>query len=833
MKDFIYWLEEMQKENVQLVGTKAANLAELAREVRVPAGFCLSSLAYSRNLAYYGIDKQIEEILKRIEQQSNGILKKASEEITKLIISMPLLPEVEEEINKAYLKLIDNKETMKVAVRSSATAEDLADASFAGLQETFLNIDNIENLFSSVKKCWASLWTERAIDYRNKKGFNHFQVQMAIIIQEMIPSEVSGVMFTANPVNNHRNEMRIEAVRGLGEKLVSGETAGDVYILKKSDTNVEIASITVSDNEKGPMLSDYTIRELAHYGLKIELYYENFQDIEWAFYRGNIYFLQTRPITTLAEEELENIDLAEYSVVQRELVDWVAERYPEPIFPIEGVIVKIMFTAQFEAMREFGYKIGEVDWSLVEKGIFPEFFKPPVITKGLKRLLVYARLNSILKTNPVTEWSAEQIYLLDMLDKLKSRDISKLPLEIISEYLTEALNHFHYFMVIRYRYFAQNRIAASYLKMLLGMAFVSDFSRVYEDLFAGSDNISIEINRNLEKLSEEAKAIPEVKKLISQESLDKVYQKLDQVEGGSLYKDHFDQFLVKYGDRETKFGLGGIASPTWREEPEVVFGIIKSMFEIDPDFKAQSMRTGRAKIVEEIALNCFSKGLYAVFNLKSLLRKLIDYGRNFNTFRENSHLDVTKGLQVFRILYIELGKRFVRRGILEKETDIFYFTYYEIKEMINVIYDAVNELNPKSVKLKIIKRMEERERRLKRWRLRHKETEQKKEYSGVPVSLGVATGPARLIRDVHDFNKVTKGDIIIAPFTTPSWTPLFAIAAGLVAETGGAASHVAIIAREYGIPAVMGISGVTETIHDGEIITVDGYTGNIFKERAL
>jgi len=196
-----------------------------------------------------------------------------------------------------------------VAVRSSATAEDLIDASFAGQQETFLNIEGIGNVLGAVKKCWASLWTARAIHYRTVKGFGHEQVKMAVIIQEMIPAAIAGVMFTANPVNDSREEIRIEAVRGLGEQLVSGDVAGDVYVVRKNDTNVDIVEKKLSDPAKGQILNDYELRELAHTGLKIEIFYETFQDIEWAYSQGKFYFLQARPITTLGDEALPEIDI--------------------------------------------------------------------------------------------------------------------------------------------------------------------------------------------------------------------------------------------------------------------------------------------------------------------------------------------------------------------------------------------------------------------------------------------------------------------------------------------------------------------------------------------
>ncbi len=421
----VYWLTEIYQDDIDKVGGKAANLGDLARNLPCPDGFCLVSEAYYRNLRHFGIDQKIREKLTGVDTMDVKALEAVSREIGEMISKMPLLPEYAEAVTAALNRLAEGKDRLQVAVRSSATAEDLVGASFAGQQETFLEVEGTDNVLNAIKKCWASLWTPRAIHYRERNGFEHHLVKMAVIVQEMIPAQVAGVMFTANPVTNSREEIRIEAVRGLGEQLVSGLTAGDVYVLKKSgEANIELVSRDIADPEKGQMLTDYDIRELAHTGLKIEIYYGDYQDVEWAYYRGKMYFLQTRPITTLRDEDLPDIDRSAMNKARQEVMAWVAERFPDPIMPIDGVVVKVLFMAQFEAMQDFGYKIGEPDWSRVDKGIFPEFFVPPQIRSGFKRLWQYLRLGQTLKSDPAVEWAAEQVYLLDMLDRLKNRDIS-------------------------------------------------------------------------------------------------------------------------------------------------------------------------------------------------------------------------------------------------------------------------------------------------------------------------------------------------------------------------------------------------------------------------
>ncbi len=826
----IYRLEEIHQADRPVVGGKAANLGDLARGLRVPAGFCLSSNAYYRNLENHGINEKIREKLAGLDIQDMEAVNRLSADISDLILNTPMLPEIESAVITAFDELAEGKSALKVAVRSSATAEDLPDASFAGLQETFLNIEGIENVLSAVKKCWASLWTAKAIHYRTKKGFDHDKVSMAVIIQEMVPAAVSGVMFTANPVNNSRQEIRIEAVRGLGEQLVSGQAAGDVYIFKKNDVNVELVSKAVSDPEKGQMLNDYDMKELAHTGLKIEFFYENHQDIEWAYYNGKFYFLQTRPVTGLADEELPDISLNKMSSLQKEVMDWVAERFPDPIFPIDGVVVKVLFLALFESMASYGYKIDEMDWRRVEKGIFPEFFTPPAIRPGLKRIWPYLRLGRILRSDPAGEWAAEQVYLLDMLRKLKERDAG-LPLEIIIDYITEALHHFHYFIVMRYHYFAQNRISSQILMKFLRLAFKEEASQIYQDLLAGSDNITLEINTALHNLAVHARNNPEVRRVFADSSPETIPVKLEEVRGGPDFLDKFNHFISLYGERETTMGLGGIASPTWRDAPEVVMGILKGMLNEEPGtFEArEEARKERARQAEECLTAYVSRGIFSIIPIKAFLFRIVKHARSFAAFRENSHYDVTRGLNVFRILFTELGERLTRKGILRASGDIFYLTYYEIKDIIETIYLGVEELNVKQLASKIQARKEEQDRRMARWAARGVEFDESRAYRGIPVSQGIATGTARIIRGPRDFHLLRKGDILVAPYTNPAWTPLFTVVSGLVVETGGAASHASIIAREYGIPAVMGVVKATELLKNDEIITVHGTTGAVYR----
>ncbi len=829
----ILWLEDIQREERPQVGGKAANLGDMARGLTVPPGFCLTSMAYRQHTGDEHTRKQINEALTNLDTDNMEAVNNASSSIAGIITALPMPEEVVQAVTTAYNKLVDGRNGVKVAVRSSATAEDLAEASFAGQQETYLNIAGLQATLAAVKKCWASLWTPRAIHYRAQKNFSHDSVWMAVIVQEMIPAEISGVMFTANPTNNNRREVLIEAVPGLGEALVSGEVRGDIYVLRKEgETHIEVLQKDIVDPARGQLLNDFDIRKLAHAGIKIELFYEDFQDVEWAYYKGIFYFLQTRPITTLADEEPPEIPWDSFNKVQKAVMNWVAERFPDPIYPIDGIVVKVLFMAQLEAMRGFGFRIPEVDYKMVEKGIFPEFFTPPKIKKALWHNLLYLNLSKILKSDPAAEWKSEQAYLHETVNKLKSRDMVKLPIELVTDYLTEALHHFHYFTVMRYKYFTINRIPSDILKYLLKKLFGETSLQVYENILAGEHNTTLEINDKLRELTLSSRRWPEVMQIIINGELKDMRAQVAKAAGGIDFLQDFDHFLDLYGERETSMGLGGIACETWQDVPDVVFGIMRAILTEDEGARAakESAMAARRQDAEEKLARALHRGIWKTLGIGRWAAKLVAHGRSFTVFRENSHYDVTRWMHVLRLLYLELGSRFARDGVLRDQRDIFYLTYFEIKEIIFTIFHGIEEVNKREIHERVKKRELEHGRRLARWRMRDIIMDTAGALKGVAASSGVISGTARIIREARDFHRLKKGDILVAQYTNPAWTPLFTTAAGLVADTGGVASHAAIIAREYGLPAVMGVGNATKLLQDGEKITVDGYKGLVFRD---
>lgn len=330
--NYIKWFDEIGKEDVGIVGGKGANLGELTSfGLPVPPGFCVTASGYTKFIKYAELDEVVKLLMEAVDVEDVDELTNASKEIQKKIKEKEFDPELKEEILSAYREFSENigVKDPEVAVRSSATAEDLPDASFAGQQDTYLHISGEEELLNHIRDCFASLWTSRAIYYREKQNYDHFDVALSVVIQKMVNSEKSGVMFTANPINNSKDEMMINASYGLGEAVVSGIVTPDEYIIDKKtkkviEKNIAEKEYMVIKNEDGvgtrvvnvkdilgadavnaEALSPKELDTLVERGLKVEKLYGSVQDTEWGFDRDTkeFYFLQSRPITTLGDKE--------------------------------------------------------------------------------------------------------------------------------------------------------------------------------------------------------------------------------------------------------------------------------------------------------------------------------------------------------------------------------------------------------------------------------------------------------------------------------------------------------------------------------------------------
>lgn len=343
----ISWLSETTRQDVNVAGGKGANLGEMTQlGLPVPDGFCLTADTYQHHMQAWGLGEILADALRAQDwKRAAGLAEEAC-------TTLPLEEGTIRETLDAYRRLGGPT----VAVRSSATAEDLAEASFAGQQETFLNVVGEAALLDAVRRCWASLWSPRALHYRHERGIDHLSVAMAVVIQVMVPAEAAGVLFTVDPVAQRADRLLIQAARGLGEAVVSGSVTGDSYAVDRTAEPV-VVQRDVQDPQQ-PVLTESQVLELSRIGLALESHFGAPQDLEFALAAGRMYLLQSRPITTLTGTDLEDIPpLGTLTPFQRSLSEFADERYPVAPKPLDNYVVFALMGAPVNAFRRIGLTI--------------------------------------------------------------------------------------------------------------------------------------------------------------------------------------------------------------------------------------------------------------------------------------------------------------------------------------------------------------------------------------------------------------------------------------------------------------------------------------------
>ncbi len=821
-------LEEIKPRHVGICGAKATNLGAIARRSQTSPGFCLTTAAYFQSLRDSGIQAEINKLLDTVANEDLKELEQMSSQIQALINKIQLPQAIEEALHLAYQQLSDNGKNIKVAVRSSATAEDLPTASFAGQLESYLNVGNWEEVKQAVIACWASLWTPRGIHYRNQKGLDQKRVGMAVIVQEMVPAQVSGVMFTANPITNSRKEIYIEAVQGLGDKLVQGEVTGESYLINKE--NLGILSRTTLGSY--PLLTDFSLRQLAHEGRKLEALFADYQDVEWAFLNEELYVLQSRSITTLAEEELKTPSYQTMTPIQKEIFINIQERFPEPMLPLDTVIAKIYYLSLFAAYRDLGFAVPLTDWGKVEQGFFPDYFLPPKIKISWRRIF---HLGKMLAGDLIREWKDNETAFNRYVDLMKQDILKTFPMEIILEYLEDGLKDFQRANTFRYLLYIQYGTVYKLLKKLLKLFYGEEGLSIFEDIVIGQPQATIKMNRDLEQIVHLIREQEDVCKAIeaceNQRDLPGLIANLPQADS---IKHAFDAFILEHGHREVSQGLSGIGAATWQDQPEVPWGMIKALLATDTPLENTTILTNkRRQEAEEKLAKLTAKGWGRLLPLHKAFTFLVDYSRRYTAFREDSHYYLTQVMFVFRTLFLAIGQQLVKRKYLQDKEDIMYLTYWEVQTLVEDIY-SLKQISQKQIVVKIENRIQQFAERTSKWKEREGEVKhdlnREKVLKGVGASRGVRKGICRLITTPGELHRLRPGDVLVAQATNPAWTPVFSSINALIVEYGGALSHSAIIAREYGIPAVMGVPGVTRLLKDGDSVTVDGTKGLVYLE---
>ncbi len=848
-----------------LVGGKAANLGELMRAgFSVPAGFCVTTAAYACIATRAGLDTYLSGLETTSRAESTRQIELATA-IRTALCETPLPTEVIEAVTSAY-QALGQREPVPVAVRSSATAEDLPEASFAGQQDTYLNMIGIEAVLTAVQRCFASLWTDRATQYRASLGIAPQSVRLAVVIQRMVDALTAGVLFTANPLTGKRRQAVIEANPGLGEAVVSGMTNPDHFV-------VDTETFEIIERRLGD-LSEAQVRTLSALGAEVEAHFGLPQDIEWAIdTSGQTWLLQARPITTLfplpseasSPDEHLRVYLAfgvqqgtyrPFTPMGRSALGLIASGFLvliglPPRDPLAGprFIVEAASRPFFDVTRALRSSFGrrflmeameeaETHAAIIFQQLVTDprlsLLKTPrrAFVRALMLLLVRTRLPWYLLQALVSPRAARG-RVQRFVERLRNPPQREKPADA-EAHLAEASRLLLACLHLAFRVspvMLAGMQTFALAKRLLGDQATEGECQIV--LRGSPSNPTTRMNLALWHLSEQVRADQNSRYLLQHTPATQLAQDYQQGRLPALLQQGLEQFLHEYGHQgvcELDLGV-----PRWAEDPTYVLGLLKSLQEMGESAQAPDLQFQRAAEEARAIIATLSRRAVQQHRLRGRLAGwCLRRAHALAGFREMPRFVGALQLAQARAHLVPVGEELARMGRLAQAADIFFLTLPEVHETLAGadLRESVRERHATFVR--------ELTRHHVPLVLLSDGTEPPAQsqsailaagaLQGTPASPGVVTAPARVILDPHDA-RLSPGEILVAPSTDPGWTPLFLKASGLVMEMGGAMAHGAIVAREYGIPAVVGVAQATERIVTGSRITVDGTTGTIRLEQ--
>ena len=867
MNTYILGFQEIDKTKLALVGGKGANLGELSRleNVRVPEGFCVATKAYKEIIENSEEFNSLLDQLLILKAENKKGIGEISAKIRKFIEETPIPKSIDNEITRHLEEL---GERNAYAVRSSATAEDLPTASFAGQQDTYLNIIGKDTILKHISKCWASLFTERAVIYRLQNGVDHRKVHMSVVVQKMIFPKAAGILFTADPITSNRKVLSIDASYGLGEAMVSGIVNPDIYKVcdgKISDKKISIKKLAIYALEDGgtkeqeievkkqntQALTDEQILQLEHIGRKIEEHFGSPQDIEWCLTDDTFYIVQSRPITTLypipeandrenhvyvsvghqqmMTDAMKPLGLSFFLLTTRAHMRTAGGRLFVDVTPIltspagretlintlgqSDPLIKDALTTIVE--RENFIKLlpdDKKELSPASKVISPVGFRtqvendPAIVSDLIKHSQT---LIETLKHNIQTKSGSELFdFILEDIQQLK-------------------------------KFLADPRSLGVIMAAMDASSWINEKMKEWLDEKNVADTLSQSVSNNI--TSEMGLALLDVADVIRPYSKiidflqhvkdDNFLNELMKFDGGKETQDAIYAFLNKYGMRCA--GEIDITKTRWSEKPIALVPVILSNIKnLEPNASNKKFEQGQQEALskeQELLdrLVLLPNGEEKAEETK----RMISLIRNFIGYREYPKYSIVNHYFVYKQALLKEAEQLVQANIIHKKEDIHYLSFEELREVV-----GTNKLDYQI----IITRKEE-------YRVYEKLTpprvitsdgeiitgKYKREnlpveaIIGLAVSSGVIEGRARVILNMEDATDIEDGDILVTSFTDPSWTPLFVSIKGLVTEVGGLMTHGAVIAREYGLPAVVGVENATKLIKDGQRIRVHGTEGYI------
>jgi rifampicin phosphotransferase len=860
---YVLGLHEIDETQVAVVGGKGAHLGELSRieGIRVPPGFCVTTDAFRRIMGEAPSIEDRLDRLSRLNPDDREAIRTLSAEIRRTLEGVAIPDDVAAGITLALARLGGQA---AYAVRSSATAEDLPTASFAGQQDTYLNVVGPAAILQHVRRCWASLFTERAVTYRLRNGIDHGKVHMAVVVQQMVFPHAAGVLFTADPVTSNRKVASVEASFGLGEALVSGLVNSDSYKVRDSEiVGKAIATKRLAiqaspaggtqehaidpQRQEQPALTDAQVVRLAQLGRRIEAHFGRPQDIEWCLVDDGFQIVQSRPITTLfpipAADDGENHVYV--SVGHQQMMT-------DPMKPL-GLSVW-----QLKALPRMYEAGGRLFVDVTQR------LASPATRGGI--------LEALGKSDPLVGDALQTILGRDgFLPSLPDTDPARpgaappreapAPLETDPAIVTELIE----------RSRASNAALARDIRSKSGVALldfiladIQELKRILFDprshqVFMGAmeatwwlneklqewlgeknaadtltqsvpHNVTSEMGLALLDVADVIRRHPQVVAFLQQVEDEDLLDELAEVAGGREAREAIEAYLEKYGMRCV--GEIDITRPRWSERPtDLVPMILGNIKNFEPGAGARRFEQGRQEALQ--------KEREVLERLRALpdgerkaeeTKRQIDRVRTFIGYREYPKYFIVSRSLVYKQALLEEAERLVQADVLREKEDIFYLTFQELHDVVrtNQVDDQLISQRKdafRSYQALTPPRVLTSEGEVIAGAYRRDDVPAGA-LVGLPVSAGTTEGRARVILDMAEA-ELEPGDILVTAYTDPSWSPLFVAVKGLVTEVGGLMTHGAVIAREYGLPAVVGVEHATRLIRDGQRIRVHGTDGYV------
>jgi len=843
-----------------VVGGKGANLGELARleGVRVPDGFCVTTGAFRDVTRAHGeLDELLHE-LTRLDATAHSAIGETSARIRRVLEEAAMPQALASAIAEGVARL---GEGHAYAVRSSATAEDLPTASFAGQQDTYLNVVGAQSVLAHVRRCWGSLFTERAVTYRLHNGIDHRRVQMAVVIQRMVFPQVSGILFTADPITSNRRVSSIDASFGLGEALVAGRVNADSYrvrdgaIVDKQVSAKQLAIVPVEgggtheraierERQHDQALTDDQIVELARLGRSIEAHFGRPQDIEWCLADGALFVVQSRPITTLyplpdVSDQAPHVYL---SVGHQQMMTdamrplglsfWLMTT-PAPMRTAGGrLFVDVAPMLASPARASIVDKLGQWDpltkdalTTILERGFVPP--APPSDTPSA--------IPRAFGSPPVIE--DDPAIVAGLIERCQA-SIAALQREITLHSGSALFDFILHDMQELKRHLFDPQSSGAILAAIGAAAWINEHVRLWLGETNAADTLSQSAPNNptsemglaLLEVADAVRPYPQVVAYLEQADDATLFAGLASLEGGDEVRAALGAFLERYGMRCP--GEIDVTRTRWVEAPTMLVPLLLANVKMfAPGERRRRSERGRQEaLAKERDVLARLRQLPDGERKAEETQQKISLLRTFIGYREYPKYGMVQRYFGYRRAILREAARLVREGVLRDVEDVYFLTFAELHEVVRT----------SALDLRIIDERKDAYAfydKLTPPRVMTSEGEivagsYKREHLpagalvGLPVSTGVIEGRARVLTRMEDA-ALEEGDILVTAFTDPSWTPLFVSIKGLVTEVGGLMTHGAVIAREYGLPAVVGVEGATRRIDDGQRIRVNGTDGYV------